>query len=79
MHSEAVQASGIIIVMLIFLPSVVFLLASYILMCVSENISFLPWMGKIWSMGVYKNIEMTLQDQIKGPCSHCAVSKHGRN
>lgn len=73
MHSEAVQASGIII----FLLSVVFHLASYILMCVSENISSLPWIGKIWSMGVYKNIEMTLQDQIKGPCRHCAISKHG--
>lgn len=46
-HSEAMQAAGIIIVMLIFMPSVVLHLASYIFMCVSENISFLPWMGKI--------------------------------
>lgn len=41
-HSDVLQTGGIIIVMLIFMPSVVFHPASYILMCVSENISFLP-------------------------------------
>lgn len=45
-HSDVLQTAGIIIVMLIFMRSVVFCPASYILMCVSENICFLPWMGK---------------------------------
>lgn len=34
-HSEAVQATEIVIVMLIFMPSVLFHFALYILMCVS--------------------------------------------
>ena len=38
-HSEAVQAAAIVIVMLIFMPSVLFHFALYILIRVSQNLS----------------------------------------
>lgn len=71
-HSEAAQAAEIVIVMLIFMPSVLFHFALYILTCVSRNLSS-PWMEKICSTGVYKWLYKV---RSKAHVAHCAVSKH---